>query len=87
MQSSPHVPLFTVRDSRLVSRSLRLAAVAAAAVWAWYRRRVTVNRLGALDDHQLKDIGLARGEIESVANRLANDRAHRMLVAGIQPRL
>ena len=33
----------------------------------WWRERRTVNELCALDDATLKDIGLYRGEIPSVA--------------------
>ncbi len=80
MQSSPNLPLLAIRETRLASRFQRLAVTAAATAWVWFRRRVTVNRLAALDDHQLKDIGLGRGEIDGVADRLARDRTHRMLV-------
>jgi uncharacterized protein YjiS (DUF1127 family) len=41
---------------------------------AWRRYQVTYRELAALDDHQLADIGISRGEIERVAangNRLA----------------
>jgi len=87
MQSSPNLPLITIRETRLASRLQRLAITAAAAAWIWFRRRVTVNRLAALDDHQLKDIGLGRSEIDSIADRLARDRTHRMLVEFGQPRI
>jgi uncharacterized protein YjiS (DUF1127 family) len=34
---------------------------------AWRRYQVTYRELASLDDHQLADIGISRGEIERVA--------------------
>jgi uncharacterized protein YjiS (DUF1127 family) len=48
------------------------------AVLAWHHNRITQRELMALDDHQLADIGLSRGEIDGVAfnpRRLASNRA------------
>ena len=39
-----------------------------AALIAWNDARVTRNSLNALTDRELEDIGLIRGDIESVAN-------------------
>ena len=36
------------------------------AVLAWYDRRATRNALSALSDRELEDIGLSRGEIETL---------------------
>jgi uncharacterized protein YjiS (DUF1127 family) len=44
------------------------------AYWQHRARRATVFMLGALDDHALHDIGLARGEIESVVYGKCNER-------------
>lgn len=59
-----------------------VAAVAALArAWSalrlWYRRRATVQRLSELDDRMLKDIGLARGEIEGFVRTTDPYRGHR----------
>lgn len=42
-----------------------------AAVAAWNDARRTRAALDRLSDHELADIGLTRGEIEDVAQRLA----------------
>ena len=61
-----------------VIASMRHAAAPAAAkddlvrpLRLWSRRRDAAKTLGALDDRMLDDIGLARGDIESVADELA----------------
>lgn len=41
------------------------------ALIAWNDARVTRNSLAQLSDRELDDIGLSRGEIEEVAERLA----------------
>jgi uncharacterized protein YjiS (DUF1127 family) len=43
----------------------RIDRLAIRPVLAWYHQRVTQRELMALDDHQLADIGLSRGEIDS----------------------
>jgi uncharacterized protein YjiS (DUF1127 family) len=57
----------------LLPRAVRRAvAGAAAGIAAWYRRRHQVKRsvaeLSALSDHLLKDIGIHRSEILSIAH-------------------
>ncbi|HEX3500897.1 MAG TPA: DUF1127 domain-containing protein [Stellaceae bacterium] len=47
-------------------------------VLAWHHTRVTQRELMALDDRQLADIGLSRGEIDGAVfnpRRLASNRA------------
>ena len=61
-----------------VSRGVqRLAGRLTAGFRHLQSRRQTYRQLAALSDHQLKDIGLARGEIDSVANNLADRAAGR----------
>ena len=52
-------------------RRLSLIKVPAAAIAGWLQRRVreraALRELSALDDHSLKDIGIARGEIRRIA--------------------
>lgn len=40
----------------------------------WQRIRSTMRELGALEDRTLRDIGIDRSEIESVARTAAKDR-------------
>lgn len=42
--------------------------------WDWQARRATVEILRALDSRTLRDIGLSRGEIESVVFGRCGDR-------------
>ena len=56
-------------------RRLSLIKIPAAAVTGWLQRRVreraALRELSALDDHGLKDIGVARGEIRRIARAFA----------------
>lgn len=70
--------------SRLVSSTLpaRIVAAAAAAlcrVRTRLHRRATARALHNLSDRTLKDIGLDRSEIESIASSVAADRRHARL--------
>lgn len=35
----------------------------------WYERREAMHRLGSLDDHMLKDLGISRDQIEMAVTR------------------
>ncbi len=58
--------------ARLIGRGLTSAIdavrAAAAGFARWHQRRIAIRRLMALDDHTLKDIGICRGDIHSVAD-------------------
>jgi uncharacterized protein YjiS (DUF1127 family) len=41
---------------------------------AWRRQRVTYDELMALDDHMLRDLGITRGQVASVALIAATDK-------------
>jgi len=60
-----------------------------AAAWRWRERRKTIQTLSGLDDRMLKDIGLARCQIESAVREIdrfrpasagRSDRAGRAVV-------
>ena len=38
----------------------------------WHTRNVTIRELAALSDWQLRDLGVTRGEIPSLVDRLVN---------------
>lgn len=59
-------PLFA--PSAPVSGFIRLARVFSSRILAWRRYQVTYRKLAELDDRQLADIGLGRGELEAAAN-------------------
>ena len=77
---------------RPTKATLMNRATAVARAW-WHRyrlkrrQRAAVRMLHALDDRILKDIGLARGEIESaVATKCAGRRLHCVDRDGVIPR-
>jgi uncharacterized protein YjiS (DUF1127 family) len=47
-------------------RLLTVVADAATPLRSWLNRRAAMRHLAEADDHMLKDLGLSRGEIESV---------------------
>jgi uncharacterized protein YjiS (DUF1127 family) len=51
----------------LLSGLVGIARLAYEPIRAWRRKQVTYRELMALDDHQLADIGVGRGEIARVA--------------------
>ena len=63
-------PHLTTADHRtpstLATRVARIVSRAWNAYWDWRARQATVQILLALDSRTLRDIGLSRGEIESV---------------------
>ena len=80
-----------VREAARATVVRPLAAVARAmARWVSHRvreykrnrdRRITIRELRALEDHQLRDIGLERGDIVSVATRLADEKHGAVAIA------
>ncbi len=73
-------------SARLIGRRLTSAinAVrsAAASVAHWHKRRIAIRQLMALDDHILKDIGIRRSDIYSVAGeRLKTSRGEPWVLA------
>ena len=58
----------------LATRAARIARRAWHTYWDWRARQATVEILRALDTRTLHDIGLSRGEIESVVHGKRGDR-------------
>ena len=58
----------------LATRAAILARRAWHTYWDWRARQATVEILRALDTRTLHDIGLSRGEIESVVHGKRGDR-------------
>lgn len=69
----------------LGARICRPASAGWHALCRWSRRRSTLRRLGALDERTLRDIGLAPGEIESLAYGDTGDRRHHIDWQGKAP--
>ncbi|WP_339770435.1 DUF1127 domain-containing protein [uncultured Pseudosulfitobacter sp.] len=59
----------TYGSAIVAGRISRFAFNAIASVMAWNDARVTRNALSALSDRELEDIGLIRGDIDSVTFR------------------
>ncbi len=59
----------TYGSAIVAGRISRFAFNAIASVMAWNDARVTRNALSALSDRELEDIGLIRGDIDSVTIR------------------
>ncbi len=75
MLNYPVVPASEARSVTPVSSRI-LSALTEVLHFAWrkYRRWKTIRELQALDDRMLKDIGLDRSEIGSMANTVAGSR-------------
>jgi uncharacterized protein YjiS (DUF1127 family) len=61
-------------EKRRWNAGARVVGRAVHALKTWRRRQRTIHVLMGLDDHTLKDIGLHRSEILSVANHLLVSR-------------
>ncbi|UOA26624.1 DUF1127 domain-containing protein [Pseudosulfitobacter sp. DSM 107133] len=59
----------TYGSAIVAGRISRAVFNAIASVMSWNDARVTRNALSALSDRELEDIGLSRGDIESVTFR------------------
>ena len=57
----------TYGSAPVAGRIANIFNAAVASVVAWNDARVTRNALSALTDRELEDIGLSRGDIETVA--------------------
>lgn len=66
----------TFRPAQTVAPGLvsRLWTAAMGAVAAWDESRRTRKMLGALTDRELDDIGLTRGDVDMIADRLSHSR-------------
>lgn len=53
-----------------MGRTSNIFATLIAAVASWNDARVTRNALNKLSDRELEDIGLCRGDIDAVAERV-----------------
>ncbi|MDF1717284.1 MAG: DUF1127 domain-containing protein [Antarcticimicrobium sp.] len=63
-----------VSDSAILFGRIGSAICAViSAVAAWNDARVTRNALASLSDRELEDIGLIRGDIDLVANRISSN--------------
>ena len=62
----------------LSARLRRLINAWAAAAIARHERRAALAALSQLDDRELKDIGIYRGQIDDVIERAARSRLHRL---------
>ena len=65
------------RTGRLTVRAVAALQRAWIGFWRWWIQRVTIRRLQELDDHLLKDIGVDRSEIDSIAHTKGIERMRR----------
>lgn len=64
---SASVDVFESRVARILNSAMN-------PVLSWNRKRKTRNVLARLSDHELDDIGLTRGDIDTMAFSLARGR-------------
>ena len=76
--------------ARLIGRGLTSAidAVrsAAASFARWHKRRIAIRQLMALDDRTLQDIGVCRGDIQSVVDERLKDSGREARPISTPPR-
>jgi uncharacterized protein YjiS (DUF1127 family) len=70
MKMNPYTlfPLNAQRASAItgpIGAVANFAGAIAGAITKWYKRNKAIRELSALSDHQLKDIGISRGEIRA----------------------
>ncbi len=78
------VRLLTSRGPAARLRSFLAGALAAARTWS--RRRVARRELQALSDWQLRDIGIARGDIDALVDAMGAAERRRAEVVPMPPR-
>jgi uncharacterized protein YjiS (DUF1127 family) len=74
------------RDGRFLAFITDAAAALRDAARRWLRRRQTRELLTALDDRQLRDIGLTRDDLASELSLSRAVRARRRLMSGVSDR-
>jgi uncharacterized protein YjiS (DUF1127 family) len=74
------------QPSALTHRLTRALHSAWSAYWAYKTAQASVVILRSLDDRTLKDIGMDRSEIESVAHNIGRDRRVVLQASAIEHR-